>query len=70
MAQEGEREMAAIGRSSNGIVIPAMVLNRAVITENGTTGVEAQSFVDAVYANTILDGSRLEVVCRLHGAIG
>ena len=55
MAQEGEREMAAIGRSSNGIVIPAMVLNRAVITENGTTGVEAQSFVDAVYANTILD---------------
>ena len=55
MAQEGEREMAAIGRSSNGIVIPSMVLNRAVITENGTTGVEAQSFVDAVYANTILD---------------
>ena len=55
MAQEGEKEMAAIGRSSNGIVIPSMVLNRAVITENGTTGVEAQSFVDAVYANTILD---------------
>ncbi len=55
MAQEGEREMAAIGRSSNGVVIPSMVLNRAVITENGTTGVEAQSFVDAVYANTILD---------------
>ena len=54
MAQEGEREMAAIGRSSNGVVIPSMVLNRAVITENGT-GVEAQSFVDAVYANTILD---------------
>lgn len=55
MAQEGEKEMAAIGRSSNGIVIPSMVLNRAVITENGSTGVEAQSFVDAVYANTILD---------------
>lgn len=54
MAQEGEREMAAIGRSSNGIVIPSVVLNRAVITENGTTGVQAQSFVDAVYANTIL----------------
>jgi len=55
MAQEGEKEMAAIGRSSNGVVIPSMVLNRAVITENGTSGVEAQSFVDAVYANTILD---------------
>ena len=54
MAQEGEREMNAIGRSSNGIVIPSMVLNRAVITENGTTGIEQQSFVDAVYANTIL----------------
>lgn len=54
MAQEGEREMAAIGRSSNGIVIPSVVLNRAVITENGTTGIQAQSFVDAVYANTIL----------------
>jgi len=55
MAQEGEKEMNAIGRSSNGIVIPSMVLNRAVITENSTTGIEAQSFVDAVYANTILD---------------
>ncbi len=54
MAQEGEREMNAIGRSSNGVVIPSMVLNRAVITENGTTGIEQQSFVDAVYANTIL----------------
>ena len=54
MAQEGEKEMHAIGRSSNGIVIPSMILNRAVITENGTSGVEQQSFVDAVYANTIL----------------
>ncbi len=54
MAQEGEREMNAIGRSSNGVVIPSMVLNRAVITENDTTGIEQQSFVDAVYANTIL----------------
>lgn len=55
MAQEGEREMESIGRAANGVVIPSMVLNRAVITENGTTGVETQSFVDAVYANTILD---------------
>ena len=54
MAQEGEKEMHAIGRSSNGIVIPSMILNRAVITENSTSGVEQQSFVDAVYANTIL----------------
>jgi len=54
MAQEGEKEMHAIGRSSNGIVIPSMILNRAVITENATSGVEQQSFVDAVYANTIL----------------
>lgn len=54
MAQEGEKEMNAIGRSSNGIVIPSMILNRAVVTENGTSGVEQQSFVDAVYANTIL----------------
>jgi len=54
MAQEGEKEMNAIGRSSNGIVIPSMILNRAVITENGTSGVEQTSFVDAVYANTIL----------------
>ena len=55
MAQEGEKEMNAIGRSANGIVIPSMILNRAVVTENGTSGVETQSFVDAVYANTILD---------------
>ena len=55
MAQEGQKEMTAIGRSANGVVIPSMILNRAVITENGTSGVETQSFVDAVYANTILD---------------
>jgi HK97 family phage major capsid protein len=54
MAQEGEKEMSAIGRSSNGIVIPSMILNRAVITENGTSGIEQTSFIDAVYANTIL----------------
>jgi HK97 family phage major capsid protein len=46
--------MHAIGRSSNGVVIPSMILNRAVITENGTSGIEQTSFVDAVYANTIL----------------
>lgn len=55
MAQEGQKEMNAIGRSANGVVIPSMILNRAVITENGTSGIETQSFVDAVYANTILD---------------
>lgn len=55
MAQEGQREMNAIGRSANGVVIPSMILNRAVVTENGTSGVETQSFVDAVYANTILE---------------
>ena len=55
MAQEGQKEMTAIGRSANGVVIPSMILNRAVVTENGTTGIETQSFVDAVYANTILD---------------
>ena len=54
MAQEGEKEMHAIGRSSNGVVIPSMILNRAVVTENGTSCVEQQSFVDAVYANTVL----------------
>ncbi len=55
MAQEGQREMNAIGRSANGVVIPSMILNRAVVTESNTSGVETQSFVDAVYANTILD---------------
>ena len=55
MAQEGQREMNAIGRSANGVVIPSMILNRAVITENGTSGIEVGNFVDAVYANTILD---------------
>jgi HK97 family phage major capsid protein len=55
MAQEGQKEMTAIGRSANGVVIPSMILNRAVITESNTSGIETQSFVDAVYANTILD---------------
>jgi HK97 family phage major capsid protein len=55
MAQEGQREMNAIGRSANGVVIPSMILNRAVVTENGTSGIEVGNFVDAVYANTILD---------------
>jgi HK97 family phage major capsid protein len=55
MAQEGQKEMTAIGRSANGVVIPSMILNRAVVTENGTSGVETQSFVEAVYANTILN---------------
>jgi len=55
MAQEGQKEMTAIGRSANGVVIPSMILNRAVITESNTSGIETQSFVDAVYSNTILD---------------
>ena len=55
MAQEGQKEMTAIGRSANGVVIPSMILNRAVVTESNTSGIETQSFVDAVYANTILD---------------
>ncbi|MAO22442.1 MAG: phage major capsid protein [Phycisphaerae bacterium] len=55
MAQEGQKEMNAIGRSANGVVIPSMILNRAVVTENGTSGIEVGNFVDAVYANTILD---------------
>lgn len=54
MHEEGEREMARIGKSSNGIVIPGMITNRAAITENGTTGVETTSFIDGVYAQTIL----------------
>ena len=55
MAQEGQKEMTAIGRSENSVVIPSMILNRAVITESNTSGIETQSFVDAVYSNTILD---------------
>jgi HK97 family phage major capsid protein len=54
MAQEGEKEMSNIGRSSTGIVIPSMVLNRAVVIESDTSGIEQQSFVQAVYASTIL----------------
>lgn len=56
MMEEAEREMnnCGINVSKDAIVIPQMVLNRAAITENGTSGVEAMSFVDAVYADTIL----------------
>jgi len=52
--QEGELEMSRIGKSSNGVVIPSMILNRAAVLENSTTGTQAQSFVQGVYANTIL----------------
>lgn len=53
--QEGKKDMASIGKSSRGVVIPHSVLNRAVITENGTSGIETQNFIEAMYANTILD---------------
>ena len=54
MHQEGEMEMARVGQSSNGIVIPSKILNRAAITVNNTTGIEEGSFVQGVYAQTIL----------------
>lgn len=54
MHEEGEKEMSRIGKQASGIVIPSMILNRAVATENDTTGIETQSFVQGVYANTIL----------------
>jgi len=54
MHQEGEKEMYRLGKSSTGIVVPSMVINRAVATENDTTGIETQSFVQGVYAKTIL----------------
>lgn len=54
MHEEGEKEMARIGKEATGIVVPSMILNRAVATENDTTGIETQSFVQGVYANTIL----------------
>jgi HK97 family phage major capsid protein len=54
MDQLGQEEMHRIGKSANGVVIPSSILNRAVITESGTTGVEARNFVDSVYAGTIL----------------
>jgi len=58
MHEEGTREMRAIGQDAVGIVIPGIITNakqeRAVITENSTTGIEVTSFVDGVYANTIL----------------
>ncbi len=52
--EEGQAEMQRIGQSSNGIVIPSMVLNRAVVAEADSTGIEAQNFVQGVYAKTIL----------------
>ena len=54
MHQEGEMEMARVGQSSNGIVIPSKILNRVAITVNNTTGIEEGSFVQGVYAQTIL----------------
>jgi len=54
MHQEGEMEMARVGQSSNGIVIPSQILNRAAITVSSTTGIEEKSFVQGVYAQTIL----------------
>lgn len=58
MHQEGLKEMRSIGQDAVGIVIPGMITNptqnRAVITENSTTGIEVTSFVQGVYANTIL----------------
>lgn len=54
MHEEGSMEMSRIGQSANGVVIPHDILNRAAIVEGGTTGVEAQGFVNGVYANTIL----------------
>lgn len=56
MSQEAGRELASIGQTRKGqVTIPTKILqNRAVITENTTTGVEGRSFIDAVYSETIL----------------
>tara|TARA_R110000868_G_scaffold108761_5_gene296617 strand:- start:497 stop:1720 length:1224 start_codon:yes stop_codon:yes gene_type:complete len=56
MHQEAVKEMRAIGQTPKGQVsIPSTILqNRAVITENGTTGIQGRSFIDAVYSQTIL----------------
>ncbi len=54
MHQEGMQEMQRIGQSSSGIVIPSMILNRAVVAEADSTGIEAQNFVQGVYAKTVL----------------
>jgi hypothetical protein len=55
MHQEGEKEMRAIGQDTSGFVVPSMILEkRAVVAENGTTGVEEAGFVQGVYADTIL----------------
>lgn len=60
MHQEGENEMRAVGKAASGIVVPLSLLSnmnnekRANVAVNGTAGVNTESFVDAVYANTIL----------------
>jgi HK97 family phage major capsid protein len=58
LSQEGEKEMKRLGHgtSGNGIVVPSSVMThkRAVITESGVKATQVQSFVDAVYAMTIL----------------
>jgi HK97 family phage major capsid protein len=60
MLQEGANENRGIGKAARGVVIPSTVLNhcsvknRANIVINGTGGVQATSFLDNVYANTIL----------------
>lgn len=58
MSQEGMEEMKRMGQSASGhgIVIPSKIIHakRAVITESGVKAQQLQSFVDAVYAKTIL----------------
>ena len=60
MHQEGELEMKSVGKASSGVVIPLSMLSqgetRANVVTNSTSGIQAQSFVDSVYANTILGG--------------
>lgn len=58
MDQEGKLELARLGKSAEGIVIPHRILHapveRATITENGTSGIVAKSFVDQVYEGSEL----------------
>lgn len=55
LSQEGQKEMERMGQTVMGVVVPAMIIQeRAIITESGIKQTQLQSFVDAVYANTIL----------------
>lgn len=54
MNEEGLTEMRNVGKAASGIVIPGKLLERANVVTNGTAGVDTMSFVDAVYASTIL----------------